>query len=249
MRDDFKRLWATNFLDDLSIDVQDYTFSNGVIGKLVTYNMEERERVKTVNYEGIKKIGDRAKVDEKLRADAIEMRIDSFADASVIRRIEGVLREMMAEKGYTNAIVSHKITPLAGGPKLVNVSFTVAEGPKIKIRRVDFVGNMAKSDRALKKKLKENKPKTMLSFILGGGTYQENKYEADADLVQTYYRVQLGGGLNVFPELIEQLPLPKPERLELPEADELSELARAAARTGTYDLARADVLARKVYGL
>src|SRR5204862_5095506 len=149
MQEDFKRLWATNFLDDLKIDVSDspgtpgatftdYVFSNGVIGKLVTYNMEERERVKTVNYEGIKKIGDRAKVDEKLRADAIEMRIDSFADANVIRRIEGVLREMMAEKGYTNALVSHKITPLAGGPKLVNVSFTVAEGPKIKIRRVDF---------------------------------------------------------------------------------------------------------------
>jgi outer membrane protein insertion porin family len=188
MREDFKRLWATNFLDDLSIDVQDYTFSNGVIGKLVTYNMEERERVKTVNYEGIKKIGDRAKVDERLRADAIEMRIDSFADANVIRRIESVLREMMAEKGYTNAIVTHKVTPLAGGPKLVNVSFDVMEGPKIKIRRVDFVGNVAKSDRTLRKKLKENKPKTMLSFIFGGGTYQENKYEADADLVQTYYR-------------------------------------------------------------
>ena len=28
--DDFKRLWGTNFLDDLSVDVSDYTFSNGV---------------------------------------------------------------------------------------------------------------------------------------------------------------------------------------------------------------------------
>src|SRR5690242_17690530 len=26
---DFKRLWATNFLDDLAVDVQDYKFSNG----------------------------------------------------------------------------------------------------------------------------------------------------------------------------------------------------------------------------
>src|SRR5260221_3313443 len=38
---DFKRLMATNFLDDLSIDVQDYTFSNGVAGKLIVYDMEE----------------------------------------------------------------------------------------------------------------------------------------------------------------------------------------------------------------
>ena len=26
MREDFKRLWATNFLDNLSIEDQDYTF-------------------------------------------------------------------------------------------------------------------------------------------------------------------------------------------------------------------------------
>ena len=45
---DFKRLWATNFLDDLSIDVKDYRFSNGVIGKMIVYDMEERQRVKIV---------------------------------------------------------------------------------------------------------------------------------------------------------------------------------------------------------
>ena len=44
LRSDFRSLWATNFLDNLSIDVTDYTFPNGVIGKLVTYNMEERQR-------------------------------------------------------------------------------------------------------------------------------------------------------------------------------------------------------------
>ena len=58
----------------------DYTFSNGVVGKLITYNMEERERVKIVTYEGIKPIGDRAKVDEQLRARSIELRLDSFLD-------------------------------------------------------------------------------------------------------------------------------------------------------------------------
>ena len=51
MRDDFTRLWNTNFLDNLSIETLDYTFSNGVIGKIVIYNMEERQRVKIVDYE------------------------------------------------------------------------------------------------------------------------------------------------------------------------------------------------------
>jgi TonB family protein len=41
---DVHRLWDTNLLDTLRIDVTDYTFSNGVVGKIVVYNMEERRR-------------------------------------------------------------------------------------------------------------------------------------------------------------------------------------------------------------
>jgi hypothetical protein len=35
LRSDFRALWATNFLDDLSIEVTDYVFANGVVGKLI----------------------------------------------------------------------------------------------------------------------------------------------------------------------------------------------------------------------
>ena len=55
-RVDFKTLWGTNFLEDLSIESKDYTFPNGVVGTLVTYRMEERERVKIVDYQGSKQI-------------------------------------------------------------------------------------------------------------------------------------------------------------------------------------------------
>lgn len=40
--EDFGRLWSHHALADLSVNVRDYTFSNGVVGKLVTYNIKER---------------------------------------------------------------------------------------------------------------------------------------------------------------------------------------------------------------
>jgi len=187
MLSDFRALWNTNFLEDLSIEVTDYEFPNGTVGKIVTYNMEERQRVKIVDYQGSKQI-DRTKIDEKLRERNVELRLDSFLDESVVRRVEGVLRSFMTEKGFTNAEVTHTITPVAGGPKLVNVTFNVSEGPKIKIREIDFVGNEAISDSRLQRRLKENKPKGIISFVTGSGTFKEAEYEADAERIVEYYQ-------------------------------------------------------------
>jgi outer membrane protein insertion porin family len=185
--EDFKRLWATNFLDDLSIETADYRFANGVVGKIVTYNMEERERVKIVTYDGTKRI-DRTKIEEKLKEEGIALRLDSFLDEGTVRRVESVLREMMAEKGYQAADVSHTIEPVPGGPKLVNVTFNIQDGPKVKIRDIEWIGNKAMGDGTLTRKMKENKPKGILGFITGGGTYKEAMLEEDFSQVVEHYR-------------------------------------------------------------
>ena len=54
-------------------------FSNGVIGKVVVYNMEERQRVKIVDYVGTRKV-DQSKIDEKLKEKQLQIRLDSFID-------------------------------------------------------------------------------------------------------------------------------------------------------------------------
>ena len=190
-KEDFGRLWATNFLDDLQIDTQDYVFSNGVVGKIVLYNMEERERVKNVTYEGTKNI-DRTKITEQLKDKGIELRLDSFLDENTIHRVETVLREMMAEKGYSNAEVKHVVTPVAGGPKLVNIAFNIGEGPKLRIRDIEFIGNQAVGDGTLARKMKDNKAKKGLIFttLFRSATYKEDKYEEDAEKIAGYYREQ-----------------------------------------------------------
>ena len=184
---DFKRLWATNFLDDLSIDVRDVALPNGVTGKLAIFNMEERQRIKIVDYVGSNKI-DQGKIDEELKKRGIRLNLDSFIDPGLVRRVAGVVREVYAEKGYMFVEVKPTIKDVAGGPKLVHLTFNINEGPKVRIRETDFVGNVAVSDRKLRKRMKENKARGFFSFILGGGTYKEDKFEEDADNVQGYYR-------------------------------------------------------------
>ena len=154
--EDFRRLWDTKFLDNLFIDVSDYKFPNGTIGKIVTYHMEERQRVKIVDYLGSKKV-ETAKIDEKLKDANAQIRLDTFIDPALVRKVQGIVQDMLREKGFQFATVTPEIQEISGGPKLVHLTFHMDEGPKVEIRRIDFMGNRAFSDGELKKQLKDTK--------------------------------------------------------------------------------------------
>jgi outer membrane protein insertion porin family len=185
---DFKRLWATNFLDDLSAETYDYVFSNGVVGKIILYNMEERQRVKIVDYVGSKKV-EMSKIDDELKKKSIRIALDSFVDPGLVKQVAGVVRDLYAEKGYEYAEVKPEIKPVSSATKTVNLTFHITEGPKVRIRHVDFQGNTALKDAELARKMKDNKgPNPWLMGLSKGGTYNEGKFEDDADKVVQFYR-------------------------------------------------------------
>jgi outer membrane protein insertion porin family len=185
---DFLRLWGTGFLDDLKVESTDYRFANGVVGKIITYHIEERERVKIVDYIGTKKI-EAAKIDERLRTAKSEIRTDSFIDDATVKKVEGLLRDMLKEKGFPYAEVTHSIANMPGGPKLVHLTFNLSEGPEVKIRTIDFVGNQAIQDGKLRKQMKNNKQGGgLFSMFTSAGTYHADKIEEDIERVTEFYR-------------------------------------------------------------
>jgi outer membrane protein insertion porin family len=184
---DYKRLWGTSFLDNLTLTVEDRPYSNGVAAKYVVFDMEERQRVKIVDYDGSKKV-EITKIDEALKEKNAVIRTDSFIDQGLVRRVSGIVRELYAEKGYQYAEVKPTVKEMAGGPKLIHLTFNITEGPKVEIRDIDFVGNVKMSDGSLEKKMKENKGRGFFSFITGGGTFKEAKFEEDAEKVVEHYR-------------------------------------------------------------
>src|SRR5213078_1418161 len=80
-------------------------------------------------------------IDEKLKEMMTQIRLDTFIDPGLVQKVETIVREMMKEKGFQNAEVTH-----------------------------------------------ENKEQWFLSFISGRGTYQEIKFDEDAEKVLAYYR-------------------------------------------------------------
>ena len=233
--EDFKRLWATEFLTDLSIEIIDDPYPNGVPGKRAVFLMEERERVRIVTFEGSDEF-ERSDIDETLQRLGIELRLDTRIGPAVIRRTEGVLRQMFAEKGYEFAKIGHEITPAVGGPKVVQLTFRMDEGPKVTVADISFIGNERMSDRSLKRQMENTKERWFLSFVTGRGTYKPFGYEQDADLLVAHYRNN--GYINAQvgqPELeyldVSEESKTRPVRLRIP----VSEGERYRVGTVEYD--------------
>jgi outer membrane protein insertion porin family len=160
--------------------------------------MEERQRVKIVDYVGSKKI-ETSKIDEKLKDANAQIRLDTFIDPGLVRKVSGIVRDMLREKGFQFADVTPEIKEIPGGPKLVHITFHMDEGPKVRIRKVDFVGNKAIGDSTLKRQLKDNTergtfqdfihfPTWFMSLLGDHGTYQETKFDDDAEKIVAFYR-------------------------------------------------------------
>ena len=185
--EDYQRLWDTGFLNDLWVEVIDTPYPNGVPAKTVIFNMEERERVKIVTYEGseVLKTED---ILENLEQQGVTLRMDSFIDPETIRRVKAIVRQGFQAQGYMFAEVDHTVEELPGGPKLVRLTFHMTEGPKVQVHEIDFIGNEAMSDGRLRSKMKKIKQRWWLSWMTGRGTYKPEEYEEDAVAIEAYYR-------------------------------------------------------------
>ena len=127
LREDFKRLWDTGFLDDLQIEVVD-----GPGGKVVRFKVTERKRIQIVDFRGSKELST-STIEEALKKADAQIKIDTFYDPAKARKVEKIIKEMLAEKGRPFGAVKHEAKNIGGSGQ--QLSFIVDDGPKAKVRR------------------------------------------------------------------------------------------------------------------
>jgi outer membrane protein insertion porin family len=191
LKEDFRRLWDTGFLDDMRLDVFD-----GRAGKVVVFTIKERKRVQIVDYRGTKALSTTT-IEDELKKKEAALRIDSFYDPAKARRVEGIIAQMLADKGYPFAKVKHDAKSLGGSG--VQVSFVVTEGERAKVNEIDFVGNSVFSDDDLRgemKKVKAGSADDVVGIVTaptrwGKNTFTEDKWsdpqEGDKKRLQDFY--------------------------------------------------------------
>jgi len=170
LREDFRRLWDTGFLDDLHVEAFD---APG--GKRVRFTVTERKRIQIVDYRGSRELTG-STIEDELKKRDTQVKLDSFYDAQRARKVEAVVKEMLAAKGRPFASVKHEAKSI--GSSAQQLSFVIDDGPRAKIQEIVFEGNQVYSDGRLRGELKKLKTPGFfnLSGLGGKTTFTQDKW-------------------------------------------------------------------------
>jgi outer membrane protein insertion porin family len=172
--DDLKRLYAMGFFTDVLIDVREEL---GGVG--ITFILVEKAVIKEIIFDGNKKYKQK-KLKKQMKAN-----IGDRLNESQLKEDVQAIEDFYREKGFPRTKVDYSLSvDKEIGDAIVNIH--VQEGPRIKIRLVDFEGNKVYKDKKLRKVIKTRKP----AFMLFGGNFKEDVFEEDKDRLIDFYRSQ-----------------------------------------------------------
>jgi outer membrane protein insertion porin family len=165
-----KSLIATGLFESVSI---------GGSGESVVVRVTEAPVLARIAFEGNKKVKD-----ADLSA-AIESKPRGTLQRAMVQSDTNRIVEVYRRAGRDEVIVKPEVIDRGNGS--VDLVYTITEGAKTPIRKVEFTGNRAFGSRQLRAVIKTS-AHSVLSFFTGGDTYDPDRIAQDRELLRTYYR-------------------------------------------------------------
>ncbi len=174
IRQDVEALFKTGYFYDIQVDR--VKVDGGVD---ITYIVVEKPSVVEIAYSGNSEIdGDELK-------EAAGIKAFEILNMTKIREAVEKMSKAYEEKGFFLARITPKITAVKEG-ETVKLVFEIQENEKVKVKRVTFLGNKNLTDGKLKSVM-ETQEGGFFSFISGSGSYKQDKFDHDVQVLQYAY--------------------------------------------------------------
>ncbi len=187
---DFNSLWNTGYFETVRIERADApaTANTPACVQLYVY-VKEKPTIRTIDYKGLNAVSI-SDVDERFKKAKVGLTVESQYDPTRIKRAETVLKDLLGEHGHQFATIKTEVKTIP--PAAVAVTFSIKEGPTVKVGKIVFDGNENISDRTLRAAMKNLKPIGIPnSYILENifpRTFDASKLDEDAERVRQAYR-------------------------------------------------------------
>jgi outer membrane protein insertion porin family len=170
---DLRSLYKTNFFENIAVTEQD-----GDIGKIITFIVQEKPLIRSIEYSGNSSFTE-SNILDAFKEKKVGLTVDSQYDPTKIRLAERVLKDLMVQNGKPLGVLHTEIESIP--PISVRVRFVMEEGPSVRIGKIQFAGTKVFNERELKKALKLNKERSLLTAFKGTDKYHKEKLEYDID--------------------------------------------------------------------
>ena len=168
--DDVSRLWTLGAFEDIKVERQ--PFEGGV--RLV-FTVKERPTIGKIIF-----AGNKALADSKLR-EALDFKEKDYLNRYLAQTGRDKLAEKYHDEGYQFAEIALKIDEAA---RPITVTYTLREGPRVRIRAINFTGNTAYSAAKLRSLMQTS----VYRWILNPGVYKDDVLRNDLFTLKDFYR-------------------------------------------------------------
>ena len=172
---DLRAVWALGYFQDVELLVQ--RLPRGVA---YVVRVAERPIVRLVQLRGNEELSQ-----EDLKED-IEVKPATILDMETVRSSVRKIQAKYVEKGFFLAEVTHQLKPVEGSPGSVDVIFVTNERAKVMVKQISFIGAQKVSAEELKETM-ITREGGFLSFFTGEGTYRQEAFERDLQVIQYAY--------------------------------------------------------------
>lgn len=170
LNDDLKRLYATEYFTDVSIDVKDY--ENGVA---VTFIVEEKPVIEDIIFKG-----NTAFRAPKLKA-LMKSKPNDMLNPVLLTQDVSDIKDFYVKKGYPMAEVKYE-ADIDKETNKARITVIVDEKTRVKVSGVAVTGNKAIRTREIKKVL-GTKP----AWLFNPGIFKEEALQDDIDKIKSLY--------------------------------------------------------------
>ena len=170
--EDIKSIYGMGYFEDVKAALVD-----SAAGKKLTFIVRERPYIKSVDFVGYDKVSK-----EKIEG-AVTVKKYTILNRVLLQEDAEALRALYESEGHFLAEVTYEVTI---DESAAGVTFSIKEGPPVRVKRITIIGNDHLSDRAVKKVM-GTKERGLFSILTGSGKFNEPLFHFDLESVSDLY--------------------------------------------------------------
>lgn len=176
LKKDLEKIYSMKYFESVE------AHQDVVSGKnILRFLLKEKAIITKITFEGNDGLSD-----DDLKGQ-VKSKVFSILDATTIKNDVLALLKFYEEKGYYLAAVDFKEKKL--NEENVELIFNIKEYDKVKVKKINFLGNRAFKDEEIKSIL-QTQEDSLFSFMSGSGNFKEVNFQTDIERLKYFYRLK-----------------------------------------------------------